>query len=89
MQSDQLGFDLQQCVTELARAVADASIRGTGNARFLYAKHKSRAVEVSPSSDGGWWVEFWENEDVANEHTYQSREDATEAAGLWLAGNAT
>jgi hypothetical protein len=78
---------LQTVQDQLAPTAEEAGIKGTGIARFAWAKKGSRSVGIS-WSDEGIFVEFWEKpaKDDERESFYKSYEEATEAARKWLAG---
>jgi hypothetical protein len=73
------------CSYILQRAAFSPSVRGEGGARFVYAEHTGRAVEVD--WDGvGFLVELFEQPAEASVRDYQqdTPEHAAEQAVDWL-----
>lgn len=68
-------------------------IRGADAAAFVFAEFRGRAVEVSGTHEGHWWIEFWEaSEEEYNppvrEETHDDETSALAAAHRWLSGKA-
>lgn len=68
-----------------------ADIRGAGKGMFVFAESHGRAVEISLSHDGRWWVEFWgasEDEDAPPERDayFDSADDVIAEVKAWLVG---
>jgi hypothetical protein len=81
--------ELQHMLNQLSLQFEDVSLRGHGQARFVFARHKGRALEIS-ESEGDWWVEFWDaNPDAdagpVRELTVQTSQAAVKEATDWLA----
>ena len=79
--------ELNDAAFQLRTAAVTIAIRGNDRSRFVYAERNNYAIELSKSVEG-WWVEFWENEQVAAERTYSSCIDAVSASKSWLTQNA-
>ncbi len=82
--------ELRQLVDALSLHFADVSLRGEGRARFLFAQHQGRAVEIS-ANEGKWWLEFWDvdpDPDAApvKELTLETAQEAANHATDWLNG---
>lgn len=82
--------ELQQVMQQLFPQFEEVSVRGQGQGAFVFAQHKGRAVEVSTTDEGRWWLEFWEvNPDPdagpVEEMTVQTPSAAIREAELWLA----
>jgi hypothetical protein len=82
--------ELRRLSDELGLRFDEVSLRGQGRARFLFARHSGRAVEISVS-EGKWWLEFWDADpepDAAPvlELTLQSSQEAAQQAADWLNG---
>jgi len=83
---DTYGDLLQRAVSILQRSGFSSSVRGNGAARFVYAEHGGRAVELS--FDGvGFFVELFEKPtEISVCDTQQDTvEIAAEQAVDWLA----
>jgi hypothetical protein len=81
--------ELQQMLNQLSLQFEDVSLRGKGQARFVFARHKARALEIS-ESEGKWWLEFWDTDPDADaapvlELTVQTFQAAVKEATDWLA----
>ena len=81
--------ELQHVLNHLSLRFAQISLRGQGQARFVFAQHNGRAVEISVS-DGKWWLEFWDVDpdmDAApvKELTLQTFQEAVQVTTDWLA----
>jgi hypothetical protein len=83
---DSYGHELASIAIDLGFA-EHVSVRGRDSAGFVYAEHGNRAVEIS-RSDTGWWVEFWEDEEVACDVTLVDTDEAVKAAAHWLKAGA-
>jgi hypothetical protein len=80
--------ELQHMLHQLSPQCEHVSLRGQGRARFVFAQHKGRALEIS-ESDGNWWLEFWDADpdlDAApvKELTLQTARQAEKEAIDWL-----
>jgi hypothetical protein len=84
---DNYGRKLNRLVLELQLTAETANVRGGGNARFVFAKCGSRAVELSRDGSG-WWLECWSVEEVVSEDSFASLEDAIVASKFWLSTDA-
>ena len=82
---DAYGDQLQRMVSVLQARDFSSSVRGDGAARFVYAEHSGRAVELS--FDGvGFFVELFEQPAEISVRDYQqdTPEQAAEQAADWL-----
>jgi hypothetical protein len=84
--ADDYGRELAAVIDELQGGAGACSVRGDGNARFVFAERGGRATELS-RSDEGWWVEFWASEEVVADRTFASAEESAAAARAWLAAD--
>ena len=84
--SDEYGAELEDVVAHLSRHCREISIRGSSEARFVYAKAASGLVEISRSAHGEVFVEYWLSEDDApiREATYPSYDHAIAEVSAWL-----
>jgi hypothetical protein len=80
--ADEYGIELEAIAARL-QTVGEASIRGEGIGRFIYAFCDTRAVEVSRAGER-LFVEFFDVEVVIRDHMYSSSDEATKAALDWL-----
>jgi hypothetical protein len=81
--------DLEHMLQQMSPQFEQVLLRGCGRARFLFAQHHGRAVEIS-ESEGKWWLEFWDADpdvDAApvKELTLQTTQETVKAARDWLA----
>ena len=82
---DTYGDQLRRMVSILERSGFPSSVRGDGDARFVYAEHSDRAVELS--HDGvGFFVELFERPAETSVRDYQQDtiEHAAQQAVDWL-----
>ena len=77
------GRELFELALRIKRSGATASVRGDGAGRFIFAEYGARAIEISRNGHE-WWVEFWDDDRVAAERTFQSAEEVLQAASGWL-----
>jgi hypothetical protein len=80
---------LQHMRQQLSLQFAHASLRGQGQARFVFAQQDSRAVEISEDA-GNWWLEFWDGDPEfdavpVKELTVPTYPEAVKQASDWLA----
>jgi len=66
----------------------DVTLRGHGNAAFVFAKNKGRSVEIS-HHEGNLWLEFWEagcdeTASPVQELSVEKADQAIEKAAQWL-----
>lgn len=80
--ADAYGMELEAIAARL-QTVGEASIRGDGPGRFVFAFCDTRSVELSRSGTG-WWVEFFEGADMISDRTFASSDEAANAASNWL-----
>ena len=83
--TDTYGDQLRSIAGVLERAGFSPSVRGDGRARFVYAEHGGRAVELS--HDGvGFFIELFEQPAETSVRDYQQDtvEHAAEQAVDWL-----
>jgi hypothetical protein len=74
---------LNQIAHDLTSVADKAEVRGHGSALFVFAESNARCIELCRSNEG-WWVEFWEGDQVGTERTYTSRESAVQDGRDWL-----
>ena len=82
---DTYGDQLSRIVSILQQSGFSSSVRGDGAARFVYAEHTDRAVELS--RDGvGFFVELFQQPAEISVRDYQQDtiEHATQQAVDWL-----
>lgn len=82
---DVYGDDLRSIVNVFQRAGFTSFVRGEGSARFVYAEHIERAVEVYRDGDG-FTVEFFEqpHEVSVRDNRHDTAAIAAEQAVEWL-----
>ena len=70
----------------LPRAGIAPSVRGEGAARFVFAQHADRAVEIDCDDSTGWIIEMFENPADASVDLAraESLEHAAAIAAAWL-----
>lgn len=60
-----------------------AEVRGSGAARFVFAEHGHRAVEIAAAAEGVW-VEYWNGEVPVLEWVFATSAEAVDNAKHWL-----
>jgi hypothetical protein len=81
--ADEYGMELEAIAARL-QTVGEASVRGDGPGRFVFAFCDTRSVELSRTGTD-WWVEFFEGAEMISDRTFASSDEATKAALNWLA----
>jgi hypothetical protein len=71
--------------SELLRKIPQVTLRGSGAGSFLFAEHDQQSVEIYPSDDGGWIVEFWgaSADEAVAQKVVRNPSDAVKAATDW------
>lgn len=74
----------------LAAVAPDATVRGDGEARFVFASGNDRSIELS-ATDDGFWVEYWRGTIESPDHNclFHTYEAATTDAIDWLTHKTT
>ena len=89
-QIDDYQDSLESALRSFSEANLDASVRGSGAGRFLFATSNSRSIELSEDLDeGSVYVEYWISTNQSSDHECDFHEygAATTDAIQWLCGN--